>query len=153
MTHEELCRHIVDSTPDAITHADRHGIIQLWNTGAETLFGYSECEALGRSLNLIIPDRLRQRHRDGYHRVMTTGQTHHGHELLAVPGLHNDGTRISLEFSIIMLRDAAGEPNGISAIPRDVTQHREHDRALQQRLAAAEAQSSMLPSSARPSVK
>lgn len=145
MTHEDLCRRIVDGTRDAIIHADRDGIIRLWNAGAEALFGYPADEALGRSLDLIIPERLRQRHWEGYQRVVDTGETSYGRELLAVPGLRKDGARISLEFSIVMLCDAVSEPEGISAILRDVTQRRERDRALQQRLAEAEA---ALPSEA-----
>ncbi len=139
MTHEELCRRIVDGAQDAIIHADRDGIIRLWNAGAEALFGFAAGEALGRSLDLIIPERQRERHWEGYHRVVATGETKYGRELLSVPGLHKDGTRISLEFSIVMLRDATGRPEGISAILRDVTQRRERDRALQQQLAAMRA--------------
>lgn len=138
MSQEEHCRRIVDDAPDAIIHADRDGTIRLWNSGAEALFGYPASEALGRSLDLIIPERLRTRHWEGYHRVMTTGETRYGSELLAVPGLSKDGAPLSLEFSIVLLRDATDEPDGIAAILRDVTQRRERDRALQRRLAAAE---------------
>lgn len=148
MSHEELCRRIVDGAPDAIIHADRDGTIRLWNSGAEALFGYPPDEALGRSLDLIIPERLRGRHWDGYHRVMATGETCYGRELLSVPGLRKDGASVSLEFSIVLLRDATGEPDGIAAILRDVTQRRKRDRALQQRLAAAEVQLPSSPSAA-----
>ncbi len=136
-----LERRIVAEAPDAIIYADRAGIMQVWNTGAEVMFGYTREEALGQSLDLIIPERLRQRHWDGYHRVMATGETRYGPgELLAVPGVRKDGTRLSLEFSIAMLRDASGALTGIAAILRDVSERFERDRALHRRLAELEAQ-------------
>src|SRR5262245_27014069 len=118
-----LERRIVAEAQDAIIYADREGAIRLWNAGAETLFGSGAEEGLGQSLDLIIPERLRQRHWDGYHRVMATGETRYGAgELLAVPGVRKDGMRVSLEFSIAMLRDSAGSLLGIAAILRDVSE-------------------------------
>lgn len=138
---QALYRRVVEEGQDAIIYADRAGTIQLWNAYATTLFGYTADEALGQSLDLIIPERLRQRHWDGYHRVMATGETRYGPgELLAVPGVRKDGTRLSLEFSIAMLRDEAGSLLGIAAILRDVSDRFERDRALRQRLAGLEAQ-------------
>src|SRR5262249_3253306 len=139
-TNDQLYRRIVDEAQDAISCADPEGAIRLWNAGAEALFGYSADEALGQSLDLIIPERLRPRHWEGYHRVMETGMTKYGRELLSVPGIRNDGTRVSLEFSIALLRDEAGMPVGIAAILRDVTERFESDRALRQRLTELEAQ-------------
>ena len=135
----ELEQRIVAAAQDAIIYADRAGSIRLWNASAAILFGYTPEEALGQSLDLIIPERLRQRHWDGYHRVMATGETKYGRELLAVPGVRKDGTRISLEFSIAMLRDEAGNVLGIAAILRDVSERFEHDRALRARLTELEA--------------
>jgi PAS domain S-box-containing protein len=138
---ERLSRRIVDEAPDAIIYADRDGLIQLWNAGAEAMFGYESGEAIGQSLDLIIPDKLRPRHWDGYHRVMATGETRYGAtDLLAVPGLHKDGSRMSLEFSIAILRDDANQIMGIAAILRDVTKRWEQDRAAQQRIKELEAQ-------------
>lgn len=136
----ELEQRIVEEAQDAIIYADREGTIRLWNTSAETIFGYTAAEALGQSLNLIIPERLRPRHWDGYHRVMATGETKYGRELLSVPGMRKDGTRLSLEFSIAMLRDEAGALMGIAAILRDISERFERDRALRTRLAELEAQ-------------
>ena len=136
----ELEQRIVAAAQDAIIYADRAGSIRLWNASAAILFGYTPEEALGQSLDLIIPERLRQRHWDGYHRVMATGETKYGRELLAVPGVRKDGTRISLEFSIAMLRDEAGNVLGIAAILRDVSERFEHDRALRAQLTELEAQ-------------
>jgi PAS domain S-box-containing protein len=129
----------VEETQDAIIFADRDGIIRLWNSGAEVMFGYKADEVLGQSLDLIIPDKLRGRHWDGYREVMATGVTRYGRELLAVPGIRKDGTRISLEFSIALLRGATGDLQGAVAVLRDVTARWQQEKALKERLAALEA--------------
>lgn len=138
---ESLSRRIVDESPDAIVYADRDGVIGLWNAGAEAMFGYEAGEAIGQSLDLIIPEKLRGRHWEGYHRVMATGETRYGSgDLLAVPGLHKDGSRMSLEFSIAILRDDSDQILGIAAILRNVTTRWEQDRALHQRIKELEGQ-------------
>ena len=136
--HERLCKEIVDNAPDAMIFADREGIIRLWNAGAVAMFGYSAEEALGKSLDIIIPENLRGRHWEGYHKTMATGDTKYGKDLLAVPGIRKDGTRISLEFSIILLRDEGGQPLGPAAILRDVTVRWKKEKELKERLAALE---------------
>lgn len=138
--HAWLCQQIVEETPDAIIVADRDGIIRLWNKGAEATFGYGQDEAVGQTLDLIIPERLRERHWDGYHTVAETGVTRYGRELLSVPGMRKDGSRLSLEFSIAMLRDGAGQVLGFAAVLRDVTKSWEETRALKERVATLEAQ-------------
>lgn len=126
---------IVDEAQDAIIYADRDGMIRLWNAGAQEIFGYSASEAVGKSLDLIVPEGQRKRHWDGWDRVMATGESKYGGgDVLAVPALHADGTRISLEFSIAMHREADGKIAGISAILRDVTKRWHADRALRGRL-------------------
>src|SRR6516164_472449 len=87
---------------DAIIAADRDGIIRFWNPGAERIFGHVQADAVGRSLDLIVPERLRQRHWDGYRRTMETGKSRYGEgDTLSVPALHKNGRTISIEFSII----------------------------------------------------
>jgi PAS domain S-box-containing protein len=135
--HVWLCQQIVDNTQDAVIFADREGIIRLWNTGAETIFGYTAAEAMGQSLDLLIPEHLRARHWEGYRRVMATGRTPYARQLLAVPGIRKDGTRISLEFTVVLLQETPGEVLGIAAVLRDVTERWHRDRAMQARLAAA----------------
>jgi PAS domain S-box-containing protein len=135
-----LLRRIVEEMPEAVIFADRQGAIRLWNRGAETTFGYSADEALGQSLDLIIPERFRARHWDGYHHVMATGVTSYGQRLLAVPAMRKDGQRISIEFSIALLKDEHGEVTGAAAIVRDVTARWQAERELRRRLAALEAQ-------------
>lgn len=136
---KDLHRHIIEDAPEAIMLADRQGFIRLWNAGAASLFGFSAEEALGQSLDLIIPEPMRERHWQGYRRVMATGATSYGSELLAVPALHRDGHRISVEFSIVMVHGAEGDVAGVATIMRDVTGRWEKEKALRERLAALEA--------------
>jgi PAS domain S-box-containing protein len=136
--HDRLCREIVDGIPDAVVFADRDGIIRLWNAGAERLFGYAAGEAVGSSLDLIIPEPMRKRHWEGYFRVIETGVTRYGTELLAVPGVRKDGTRVSLEFSVALVRDGAAVA-GVATVLRDVTARWRKDKEMRERLQALEA--------------
>src|SRR5690242_13738794 len=136
---DALFRSIVEGMPEAVVYSDRDGIIRLWNPGAETVFGYRQEEALGRTLDVIIPERWRARHWAGYRAVMETGVTRYGRELLAVPASRQDGTRISIEFSIMLPRDRAGQVLGAVAIVRDVSTRWEQEQVLRKRLAALEA--------------
>lgn len=123
---------------DAVIATDHAGNITFWNPGAVRIFGFTADEAVGRSLDLIIPDHLRDRHWVGYRRVMQTGESHYGHgDLLSVPALTRSGQRISVEFTIAMLKDAQGRPTGTVAIVRDVTRRFEETRALKRQLAEA----------------
>lgn len=136
---EWLCRRIVEGAHDAVIFADHEGKIRLWNTGAEETFGYTAAEAIGQSLDIIIPEKHRARHWEGYYRVMATGVTRYGRDLLKVPALRKDGSRASIEFTIVPIKDEAGRMLGIAAIIRDVTQRWEEERALRTRLAELEA--------------
>jgi len=120
-SQEWLCQVIVGESSDAIMFSDRQGIIRLWNRGAERLFGFSAAEALGQSLDLIIPDNLRKRHWDGYLRVMESGTSRYSTEMLSAPALRKDGTRISTEFSMIMVKDDSDMVLGVAAVIRDVS--------------------------------
>jgi PAS domain S-box-containing protein len=128
MTPASLYERIVEDMPEAVVVSDREGAIILWNRGAEAMFGYPAADAVGQSLDLIIPERFRARHWDGYRTVMSTGVTRYGQQLLAVPAIRKDGHRISIEFSIVLLRGDDGAPAGAVAIIRDVTARweREH---------------------------
>lgn len=124
---------------DAILAVDRESRITFWNPGAERIFGFRRDEALGQPLDIIIPENLRARHDSGFRHTMATGATRYGAgDLLAVPALTRDGRRISIEFSIVLLRDDTGAPEGVAAILRDVTGNFEAMRALRQRLAELE---------------
>ena len=135
----DLYRTLVDDGPDAIVVADRTGAIRLWNAAAARLFGYSAAEALGHSLDLIIPEPQRARHWEGYDRVMHTGSTRYGSDLLKVPALHRDGRRLSLEFRFQLLRGEAGAVFGVAAFLRDATEAFNERKALRARVAALEA--------------
>lgn len=129
---------ILAAAADAVVATDRDGIIQVWNPGAERIFGHRADEALGQSLNLIIPERLRARHWEGFRNVMATGESHYGAgDLLSVPGVRNDGQRISLEFTIVPLKDEQGRMWGLAAVMRDVTSRFEEIRGLKKKLAEA----------------
>src|SRR5678815_3449449 len=133
-----LAEAILSANADAIIAADKEGVIVFWNPGAERIFGYASTDAIGRSLDIIIPARLRKRHWDGYHRVMKSGESRYGHgDILAVPAIKKNGTGLSIEFSIIPLRNEADELIGLIAIIRDVTKRFEEIRALKQKLGAA----------------
>ena len=134
-----LCRRIVAESRDAIIFADKDGLIRLWNAGAEAMFGYRAAEMEGQSLDLIIPEALRARHNEGFRRVMARGESRYAADLLAVPGLKKDGSRISLEFTITLIKDDEGEVLGAAAILRDVTIRWQRDQELKKRLAVLEA--------------
>lgn len=139
MDQNQLSAEILSQAPDAIMFADREGIIRLWNFGAERIFGFSAAQAIGQSLDLIIPEKLRQRHWDGYNKTMDTGETRYGTEMLSVPALHQNGERLSTEFSIVMLTDNDNKPLGVAAIMRDITQRHQKEKAMKERLAELEA--------------
>lgn len=133
-----LAEALLATRSDAIVAADREGVILFWNPGAERLFGYTSDEALGRSLDLIVPERLRARHWEGYARVMATGQSRYGEsDVLAVPALRKDGSALSVEFTIVPLRDQSGSVIALAALMRDVTKRFEETRELKRKLAEA----------------
>ncbi len=127
---------LVAGMPDAIVYSDADGIIRVWNAGATRIFGFLEAEALGASLDIIIPEGLRARHWDGYRETMRTGNTRYGDgQTLSVPALRKDGVRISVEFTIVPFTGTDGRMQGIAAIMRDATARFEEVRALKRALA------------------
>lgn len=131
---------LVAGLSDALVFADKEGRIRVWNAGAERIFGFTAAEALGNTLDMIIPASLRARHSDGFSETMRTGQTRYGNgDILSVPALRKDGSRISVEFSIVPFTGAGGEMTGIAAVMRDVTARFEALRALRTELAALKA--------------
>lgn len=133
-------RQLVEATGDAVVACDAEGLITLWNPAAERLFGYAESEALGQSLDLIIPERFRTRHWSGFGETMATGRTRHARALLRVPATGKTGAALSVSFTIALLRGADGNISGMASIIRDETEKFNEERALRKRLAELEAQ-------------
>ncbi|HEX5320004.1 MAG TPA: PAS domain-containing protein [Stellaceae bacterium] len=131
---------LVEGCPDAIIYASAEGVIRYWNRAATRIFGFSAGEAVGQRLDLIIPERLRGRHWEGWDRVMAGNPSRYDDgALLAVPAARKDGSPLSIEFTILPVRDAAGKLTGIAAFLRDGTQRFEEMRALRRELAAFKA--------------
>ena len=137
---EHFAERLVAGMSEAIIYAEADGVIRYWNHGAIRMFGFTTQEAVGQPLDIIIPPRLRERHWQGYHTTMRTGQSRYeiGHRL-SVPAIRKDGTLISIEFTLVPFTDEAGHTAGIAAIMRDVTQSFEELRALRKAAAARRA--------------
>jgi len=131
---------------DAILYADHAGIIQFWNPAAERIFGFSAAEAVGASLDIIVPERQRDRHWTGWNEVVASGKSRYGEgDLLSVPALRKDGSRISVEFTITIVRDAAGSLAGFAAVLRDVSARFAELRTLRRQAAAAAERTPVTP--------
>lgn len=134
---DRLGNALLDTVSDAIIYADATGSIRFWNKGAENLLGHLAAEVIGQSLDVIIPQPQRARHWEGFQRVMETGVSRYGAgDVMAVPALCKDGSRISVEFTIVPLRDASGRMEGMLSIMRDVTKRFEETRALRREIAS-----------------
>lgn len=133
-TNLDLCRAIVEQAPEAIIFADREGVIRLWNTGAETVFGHTIAEAVGQSLDIIIPERLRRAHWDGFNHAVNTGQQKYVNRVLSTRSMHKNGAKIYVDLSFALVRDDAGAVVGALAVGRDCTARYLADGVLRARL-------------------
>ena len=115
-------RYLVEQAPDAMLYADGIGTIRVWNQGAERLFGYTAAEALGRSLDLVIPEKFRAAHWHGFAAAMQSGSTRYLGRLLTTRSAHKDGRTIYVEMAFSMIRNDAGTITGALAIARDCTE-------------------------------
>jgi PAS domain S-box-containing protein len=129
---------LVEVIGDAIVVANANGAISLWNPAAERFFGFTQAEALGKSLDLIIPERLRERHWAGFGKTMATGETRYGHDVLRVPAVHKDGRALSIAFTVGLIYGPQREVQGIVAVIRDETARFAEERSLRKRLAEFE---------------
>ena len=134
------CHDLVASIGDAVIASDAKGAITLWNAAAERMFGYTEAEALGESLDIIIPERLRGRHWEGYDKSMATGTSRYGHDLLRVPATHKDGRTMSIAFTVAMLFTPERKVSSIIAVIRDETVRFNDERTLRKRIVELETQ-------------
>ncbi len=133
-------KQIVEAIGDAIVATDPSGAITLWNPAAQRMFGYTESEALGQSLDIIIPQRQQQRHWDGYHKTMETGLTKYGNDVLRVPAVHKDGHTLSIAFTVALLYTPDKKVSAIVAVIRDETTRFAEERSLRKRLTELESQ-------------
>jgi PAS domain S-box-containing protein len=127
---------LVRTTGDAVIVTDADGRITLWNRGAEALFGRPAREALGASLDVIIPEKHRQRHWDAWRAALARGTTAYADQLLRVPAVHADGSRLSIAFTVTLLRDARGDVDAVAAVIRDETEARRERLALEAQVRA-----------------
>ena len=131
---------LIAKMPEALIYADSAGVIRLWNDGAVRMFGHAAAEAIGQSLDLIVPAGPRERHWTGFHETMRTGQSRYGEgHILSVPAVRKDGTRLSVAFTIVPFTDQSGAMTGIAAIMRDVTAQFDETRALRKEIEALKA--------------
>lgn len=133
-------KQLVEAVGDAIVASDAGGAITLWNPAAQRMFGFTENEALGQSLDIIIPQRQQQRHWDGYHKTMATGITRYGNDVLRVPAVHKDGHTLSIAFTVALLHTGDGKVSAIVAVIRDETSRFAEERNLKKRLTELEMQ-------------
>jgi PAS domain S-box-containing protein len=131
---------LVASVGDGIMAADAKGLITLWNPACQRMFGFTEAEALGQSLDLIIPQRQQKPHWDGYYKTMATGITKYGNDVLRVPAMHKDGHTLSIAFTVSMLHTADGAVSAIVAVIRDESAKFAEERGLRKRLTELETQ-------------
>ena len=137
---------LVEVIGDAIVVADASGEINLWNPAAERLFGFTPAEALGHSLDLIIPERLRARHWASFGKTVSTGETRYAHDVLRVPAMHKDGRTLSIAFTVGLIYGPQREVTGIAAVIRDETTRYAEERNLRKRLVELEGQPALDPS-------
>src|SRR5258705_219817 len=132
------CEQLVEVIGDAVVISDASGAINVWNPAAVRLFGFTQAEALGNSLDLIIPERLQERHWTGYRKTMASGETRYGHDVLRVPAVHKDGRALSIAFTVGLLHGPQGETTGIVAVIRDETARFDEEQSLRKRLVELE---------------
>jgi PAS domain S-box-containing protein len=133
-----LAEAIVAQTPDAIVFADREGVIRLWNRGAEVLFGFAASEAVGASLDIIIPERFREAHWSGFRRAVAAGQVRHGARVRTTRAIHRFGHKLYVELSFALVHDASGAVIGSVAVGRDCGDRFLAEKAMRERLAQLE---------------
>jgi PAS domain S-box-containing protein len=133
-----LFRAIAEQAPDAIILVDTKGVVRFWNESAKAVFGYSAEEALGRGLDFVIPERLRQAHWAAFQRAIDTGQTRLGRQALATRAIPKDAKELYVELSFSVVKDSAGNVAGALGIARDITRRYVSDRALRKRMSELE---------------
>lgn len=114
----EISQAIVEQSADAIIFADPAGIIRIWNIASERLFGFAAADSLGQSLDIIIPERLREPHWRGYHAAMQSGRTKHAGRPTLTKALHKSGETIYVQMSFAIVASSENVVFGSVAIAR-----------------------------------
>jgi PAS domain S-box-containing protein len=135
----ELCSSLIEDLADAVIFTDRTGRIQLWNAGAEAVFGHAAGDVIGRPLDVLVPERLRSAHWAGFDAAIETGQMKHGRGSMTTRSVHQDGRDLYVDMSFALVRDEAGEVRGAVAVARDITARFVADKESRKRLAELEA--------------
>lgn len=131
---------IVQQAPDALIVAGPDGSIVTWNQAAERVFGYTASEAIGQSLDIIIPERFREQHWAGYHRALAAGETKYRGQSLPTRAQRHDGSSLYVELTFAVVRESGGQACGVAAIARDITERFVRDREQSAKVAALEAE-------------
>jgi PAS domain S-box-containing protein len=138
-SYEAVCQQVFEHAGQAMLFADRGGVVRFWNQSAQDVFGYAASEAVGQTLDILIPAPWRERHWEGYRQAMVAGTTRYARNVLAVPALRKDGTRVSIEFTIVLVRGADETVLGAAAVIQDVTERWRRERAMKDRIASLQA--------------
>jgi PAS domain S-box-containing protein len=125
----ELLQKLVEKSPDGVVFAGADGMIRVWNAAAERIFGFSAQEALGQSLDLIIPERFRERHWAGYDRALADGETKYKGKVMPTRSMRKDGTAIYIEMGFAIIKDGQGKAIGAVATVRDITERFQREKA------------------------
>ena len=133
-----LFRALIEHLADALIFTDRDGLIRVWNSGAEVVFGHRADEIIGKSLDVLVPDRLRSAHWAGFDTAMETGQLKHVRQSMTTRSIHKDGSDLYIDMSFALVRDGTGLVLGAVAVARDVTDRFKAEREARKRLAALE---------------
>jgi PAS domain S-box-containing protein len=135
-----LFQALVEHLADAVIFADRPGSIQVWNAGAEAVFGYTAHEVLGQRLDVLIPERLRSAHWAGFHAAVETGKMQHGRESMTTRSIHKDGRDLYVDLSFALVKDKTDHVLGAVAVARDITNRYRVEKESRKRIAELEAQ-------------
>lgn len=134
MRESDIFHTLFQQAPDAIVLADTGGIIRRWNPSAERIFGHSPHEAIGRSLDIIIPERFRDAHWRGYRRALTEGRTKYVGESLPTRSVRKDGDTIYVELTFAIIHGENAEVLRALAHARDISERWEREREQRKRL-------------------
>ena len=131
---------MVKAVPEAIIFADLKGLVRYWNRGAEEIFGFTAQEAMGQSLDLIIPERMRQAHWDGYYKAIEYGDTYSGRGSRVTRSLHKEeGRSLYVDMSFAIVKDHEGKVIGSLAVARDATERFTAEKEMRKQIAALSA--------------